>query len=103
MKMRATKWIPIIEAMPPINQIILLEFGGNEYLGSPHHTVVLPAYLTYNPILDQYVWIIFSSDAFLFGSPSPFKPQEFESIHIIGLSSTHIWTELPSCSCEMVY
>jgi hypothetical protein len=102
--MRATKWIPIVEDKPKLNQVILLEFGGNEYLGSPHHKVVLPAYLTYNPPLDEYVWIIFSSDAFLFGMRgSPFTPQEFDSIHLIGLSSTHIWTDLPSCSCEAVY
>lgn len=101
--MRATKWIPIVEDKPKFNQVILLEFGGNEYLGPPHHTVVLPAYLTYNPPLDEYKWIIFSSDAFLFGGRSPFTPQEFDSIHIIGLSSSHIWTDLPLFSCEMVY
>jgi hypothetical protein len=84
--MRANKWIPIVEAMPEINQVILLEFGGNEYLGPPHHTVVLPAYLTQ---CKQY-WIIFTAP------DSPYSSY-------MAVSSTHIWTELPMDSCEIVY
>jgi hypothetical protein len=84
--MRATKWIPIVEDMPPINQVILLEFGGNEYLGPPYHTVVLPAYLTQ---CKQY-WIVFTPP------DSPYPSQ-------MAVSSTHIWTELPIYSCEILY
>jgi hypothetical protein len=88
--MRTTKWIPVVEAMPPINQIILLEFGGNEYLGPPHHIVVLPAYLTQSQdSMDQY-WTVFTPP----DSPYPSK---------MGVSSGHIWTELPMDSSEIVY
>jgi hypothetical protein len=87
--MRATKWIPVVEDMPPINQVILLEFGGNEYLGPPHHTVVLPAYLTQ---CKQY-WIIFTA---------PDSPYSSYSSYM-AVSSSHIWTELPAYSCEAVY
>ena len=98
--MRSTKWIPIVEDKPKLNQVILLEFGGNEYLGPPHHKVVLPAYLEHNTTLDEYNWIIFSSSIY-----SPFFPATklFDDIDIISLSSTHIWTDLPLSSCEMVY
>ena len=89
--MRSTKWIPIVEAMPEINQVILLEFGGNEYLGPPHHKVVLPARLTRceGESIDQY-WTVFVPD------DSPYPSQMM-------VSSTHIWTDLPLSSCEMVY
>jgi len=84
--MRSTKWIPIVEDMPPINQVILLEFGGNEYLGPPHHTVVLPAYLTQ---CKQY-WIVFT-------------PSHSPHSSYMAVSSSHIWTDLPLYSCEAVY
>jgi hypothetical protein len=90
MKMRANKWIPIVEDMPKINEVILLEFGGNEYLGPPYHTVVLPAYLTQcEDRVDRY-WTVFTPE------DSPYPSQ-------MGVSSGHIWSKLPMDSCEIVY
>ena len=88
--MRSTKWIPIVEDKPKLNQVILLEFGGNEYLGLPHHKVVLPAYLTHCDCTFEEYWRIFVPEG------SPYSSQ-------MELSSTHIWTDLPLSSCEMVY
>ena len=88
--MRATKWIPVVEDMPAINQVILLEFGGNEYLGLPDHKVVLPAYLTQSPYSSLKYWVVFTPPE------SPYPSQ-------MGLSSSHIWTDLPIFSCEAVY
>jgi hypothetical protein len=88
--MRTTKWIPIVEAMPAINQVILLEFGGNEYLGQPYHTVILPAYLTHCDCTFEEYWRVFVPEG------SPYSSQ-------MALSSSHIWTELPIDSCEAVY
>ena len=88
--MISTKWIPVVEDMPPINQIILLEFGGNEYLGLPYHTVILPAYLTQSPYSNLKDWVVFAPP------DSPYPSQ-------MAVSSSHIWTELPTYSCEAVY
>ena len=88
--MRATKWIPIVEDKPKIHQVILLEFGGNEYLGQPHHTVILPAYLTQRYCPFEEYWTVFTPP----GSSYPSQMM---------VSSTHIWTESPTYSCEMIY
>lgn len=86
-QMRATKWIPIVEEKPKLNEVILLEFGGNEYLGTPYHKVVLPAYLTQSPHSTLQYWTVFVEE----GSSYPSQ---------MTVSSTHIWTDLPTSSYE---
>ena len=72
--------------MPELGKTVIVELTGNEYLGTDYDRVVA-AQLHKCDTTEIMYWLALADDL-------------YDDTEIIGLSSTHIWTELPFSSCE---